>query len=47
MDVGIDGSTEFRPYNLIEEIIPIMIKRNIISDMEFDHHTDELKNVVG
>ena len=47
MDVGIDGSEDFRPYNLIREVVPILKKREIMSDMEFDHHTDELKGVVG
>ena len=47
MDVGMDGSEEFRPYNLIREIVPIMKKREIVSDMEFDHHTEELKGIVG
>jgi calcineurin-like phosphoesterase family protein len=47
MDVGMDGSEEFRPYNLIREIVPIMKKREVMSDMEFDHHTDELKGLVG
>ena len=47
MDVGMDGSEEFRPYNLIREIVPIMRKREVVSDMEFDHHTDEIKGIVG
>jgi calcineurin-like phosphoesterase family protein len=47
MDVGLDGSEEFRPYNLIREIVPIMKKREVMSDMEFDHHTDELKGIIG
>lgn len=47
MDVGIDGSEDFRPYNLIREVVPILKKRDIVSDMEFDHHTDELKGVIG
>ena len=38
MDVGVDGHTEFRPYNIIEEILPLMSKRDIMSDMLFDHH---------
>jgi calcineurin-like phosphoesterase family protein len=47
MDVGIDGHPEFRPYNLKYEVIPMMEKREIMSDMGFDHHTDELKGIVG
>jgi calcineurin-like phosphoesterase family protein len=38
MDVGVDGHPEFRPYNIIDEIVPLMKKRDIISDMLFDHH---------
>ena len=47
MDVGMDGSEGFRPYDLIREIVPTLEKRDILSDMEFDHHTDELKGVIG
>lgn len=38
MDVGVDGHPEFRPYNIIDEIVPLMKKRDIMSDMLFDHH---------
>jgi calcineurin-like phosphoesterase family protein len=44
MDVGIDGHPEFRPYNLFNEIVPMMDKRPISSDMLFDHHLDEIIN---
>jgi len=47
MDVGMDGHPEFRPYNLKTEIIPLMDAREIKSDLLFDHHTDEIKNIVG
>lgn len=47
MDVGMDGHPEFRPYNLKYEVITMMEKRGIKSDMGFDHHTDELKGIVG
>jgi len=47
MDVGMDGHPEFRPYNLKTEIIPLMDKREIKSDLLFDHHSDDMKNVVG
>jgi calcineurin-like phosphoesterase family protein len=40
MDVGVDGHLEFRPYNIIEEILPLMNKREIKSDMLFDHHEE-------
>lgn len=38
MDVGIDGHPEFRPYNLITEVLPLMIKRTPLSDFNKDHH---------
>jgi len=46
MDVGMDGHPTFGVYD-IDEIIRIMDKRDISSDMLFDHHTDELKGIVG
>ena len=47
MDVGMDGHPEFRPYHIMDEIIPIMDKQPNYSSLEFDHHTDEMLNVVG
>jgi calcineurin-like phosphoesterase family protein len=44
MDVGIDGHPEFRPYNLKDEILPLMDYREILSEMPNDHHVDELIN---
>jgi calcineurin-like phosphoesterase family protein len=44
MDVGIDGHPEFRPYNIMREIVPIMDKRDARSDMPNDHHVDRLLN---
>jgi len=44
MDVGMDGHPEFRPYNLIREIVPLLNKRPIKSEMDDDHHTDEIVN---
>ena len=44
MDVGMDGHPEFRPYNIIREVVPMLIKRERISEMENDHHTDEIEN---
>ena len=44
MDVGIDGHPEFRPYNIMREIVPIMDKRDMRSDMPNDHHTERLLN---
>ena len=46
MDVGMDGHPTFGVYNM-DEIIRIMDKREIASDMLFDHHTDEIKGIVG
>ena len=40
MDVGLDGSVNFTPYN-IDEIIKIMDKRPIAFGLENDHHSDE------
>ena len=47
MDCGMDGHPEFRPYSLSREIIPMLEKREIRSEMNFDHHTDSMKNIVG
>jgi len=44
MDVGMDGHPEFRPYNIMREIVPIMDKRDMRSDMPNDHHVDRLLN---
>jgi calcineurin-like phosphoesterase family protein len=44
MDVGMDGHPEFRPYNLIREVVPLLNKRPIKSEIGDDHHTDELVN---
>jgi calcineurin-like phosphoesterase family protein len=43
MDVGMDGHTTFGVYDM-NDIIRIMDKREIASDMLFDHHTDEIIN---
>jgi hypothetical protein len=45
LDVGMDGNG-MDPYN-ISEIIKIMDKRPIFSDMDGDHHLDGLVGVVG
>ena len=44
MDVGFDGHPEFRPYNLIREIVPLMKNREVFSDMPEDHHLERLLN---
>ena len=43
MDVGMDGHPTFGVYDM-DDIIRIMDKREIASDMLFDHHTDEIIN---
>jgi calcineurin-like phosphoesterase family protein len=43
MDVGIDGNPNFGVYDM-DDIIRMMNKREIMSDMLFDHHTDEIIN---
>ena len=45
MDVGVDGNG-INPY-CISEIIKIMEKKPIGSDMSGDHHLDDLVGVVG
>ena len=46
MDVGIDGHPTFGVYD-IDDIIRMMDKREIMSDMLFDHHTDEIETEDG
>ncbi len=41
MDVGIDGNPMFGVYDM-DDIIKMMDKREIVSDMLFDHHIDEV-----
>ena len=46
MDIGIDGHPEFRPYNLLTEIIPLMDNRPIKSQYNngVDHHVDRIRH---
>jgi len=44
MDVGFDGHPEFRPYNLLREVLPLMKNREMLSDMPDDHHLERLLN---
>ena len=44
MDVGLDGN-DMNVYS-INEIINIMSKRDIVSDIDDDHHLDDLVGVV-
>jgi calcineurin-like phosphoesterase family protein len=46
MDVGMDGHPTFGVYDM-DDIIRIMDKREIASDMLFDHHTDEIETEDG
>jgi calcineurin-like phosphoesterase family protein len=41
MDVGIDGNPNFGVYDM-DDVIRMMDKREIVSDMLFDHHIDEV-----
>ena len=43
MDVGIDGNPNFGVYDM-DDIVRMLSKREIVSDMLFDHHTDEIIN---
>lgn len=48
MDVGMDGHPEFRPYDLRKEIVPLMNKRPVGSELgAADHHMDDIKGIVG
>lgn len=44
VDVGIDGHPSFKPYHVLRDVVPMLEKRPIMSDMGFDHHTDEIIN---
>jgi len=48
MDIGMDGHPEFRPYDLTNEVYPLMKHVPIGSELgPLDHHADDMKNVVG
>ena len=48
MDIGMDGHPEFRPYDLLREVMNPMKKVQIGSELgSLDHHTDDMKNIVG
>lgn len=38
LDIGIDGSEEFRPYHLIDEVIPFLKEKPVESFIGDDHH---------
>ena len=44
MDVGMDGHPEFRPYNIRREVVPLLRHRPKVSEMDNDHHLDEIVN---
>jgi calcineurin-like phosphoesterase family protein len=44
MDIGIDGHIEFRPYNIVNEIMPIMNEREIDTHLKNDHHLNNVLN---
>jgi calcineurin-like phosphoesterase family protein len=44
MDVGMDGHPEFRPYNVMDEVVPLLRHREKLSEMTNDHHLDDLVN---
>ena len=44
MDVGMDGHPEFRPYNVYREVVPLLRNRDKLSEMQNDHHVDDLIN---
>ena len=46
MDVGIDGNMFFMPYDL-DNVIKIVKMREIRSNMDGDHHTDEIETEDG
>ena len=45
MDVGVEGN-DLKPY-LIDDIIKIMGKREVGSEMSDDHHLDDIIGIVG
>ena len=44
MDVGMDGHPEFRPYNLLREVVPMLRHREKLSEMPQDHHVEQVIN---
>ncbi len=48
MDIGMDGHPEFRPYDLVEECIIPLKNLPVGSELgHLDHHTDDIKGIVG
>lgn len=45
MDVGMDGHPEFRPYNVMDEVVSLLKNRPIMSEIgDYDHHLNDIKN---
>lgn len=44
MDVGMDGHPEFRPYNVWDEVVPLLRHRKKLSEIDNDHHLDDIKH---
>lgn len=45
MDVGMDGHPEFRPYNVMDEVVPLLRHRPKVSEIgDYDHHLDNIQN---
>lgn len=45
MDVGMDGHPEFRPYNVMDEVVPLLRHRPKVSEIgDYDHHLDDIQN---
>jgi calcineurin-like phosphoesterase family protein len=45
MDVGMDGHPEFRPYNVMDEVVPLLRHRPKKSEIgDYDHHLDDIQN---
>lgn len=48
MDVGMDGHPEFRPYNIMSEVVPLLRHRPKMSELgDYDHHLDDIVNKDG
>jgi calcineurin-like phosphoesterase family protein len=45
LDVGVDGNN-YHPYSL-SEIVHMMDQRSVSSELDVDHHLDDLVGVVG
>ena len=47
MDIGLDGSLDFAPYDLVD-VMKALRKHKIGSELGVDdHHLDDVKGIVG